>query len=621
MADSKEKFFSEFPPVSTQKWMDTVTKDLKGADFEKKLVWKTNEGFNVKPFYRAEDIEGMKITDSLPGEFPYVRGTKTNNNWFVRQDIDVTDPQKANEKALDILDKGITSLCFAFSGKDFTAKSMETLLNKIQIDCIEINFRICHKEAVKIAGLLVDYVKAKNFAPEKIQGSINFDPFKRMMTKGFDIDFDLKAALKEVFEVSAALPKLKVFGANPYLFNNSGAYCAQELGYGLAYGNEYLTLATDAGLTAKEIAKKIKFNFGIGSNYFMEIAKFRAGRLLWAQIVNAYLSENDGKCACKMNIHAATSEWNQSVYDAYVNLLRSQTETMSASIAGVDSISVTPFDNAYKASDDFSERIARNQQLLLKEEAHFDKVVDASAGSYYLENLTASIAEQAWKIFLSVIEKGGFYAALKEGFIQNEVNASNEKRLAAISSRREILLGTNQFPNFNEFSLEKVEEGKKECTCCCGEKGNLATLNFSHGSSAFDALRLATEKSGKRPKVFMLTVGSLNMRLARAQFSSNFFACAGYEVIDNLGFETPEEGVAAARQAKADIIVICSSDDEYAELAPKAYAAIGGKEIFAVAGAPECTEELKAIGITNFINVRSNVLQTLQELNKQLGIN
>jgi len=622
MADSKEKLFSEFPPVSTPQWMEAVTKDLKGADFEKKLVWRTNEGFNVKPFYRAEDLEGMKLADSLPGEFPFVRGTKTNNEWYVRQDIDVTDPKKANEKALEILDKGVNSLGFAFSGEGFDMKSMETLLNGIQLECIEINFRTCYKEAAKIAKIFVDYVKAQKISPEKIIGSINFDPFKRVMIKGFDIDTDVKTTIKEIVGATADFKGLKVLGANPYLFNNAGAYCAQELGYGLAYGNEYLVLGTEAGLEAKDVAKKIKFNFGIGSNYFMEIAKFRAGRMLWAQIVNAYLPADACKGAAKMNVHAITSEWNQSVYDAYVNLLRSQTETMSASIAGVDSITVTPFDNAYKAADDFSERIARNQQLLLKEESHFDKVVDASAGSYYIENLTASIAEQAWKVFLSVDEKGGFYAALKEGFIQSEVNASNDKRLTAISSRREVLLGTNQFPNFNESALEKVEEGKKDCTCCCSKKGNISTLNFNHGSSAFDALRLATEKSGKRPKAFMLTIGKLSMRLARAQFSSNFFACAGYEIIDNLGFDTPEEGVAAAREVKADIIVICSSDEEYAELAPKAFAAIGkGKEIFVVAGAPECTEDLKAIGITNFVNVRTNVLQTLQGFNKQLGIN
>jgi methylmalonyl-CoA mutase len=623
MADSKEKLFSEFPPVTTQKWMERITADLKGADFEKKLVWKTNEGFQVKPFYRAEDLEGMKITDSLPGEFPYVRGTKTNNNWHVRQDIKVTDPKQANTKALEVLGKGITSLCFIFSGKDFTAEAMNTLLKDICIECIELNFRSCSTEAAKIAGLLADYVKANKLDTEKITGSVNFDPFKRMIIKGIEPSTDITADLKRVIEAAVTLPNFKVLGANPYLFNKAGAYCALELGFGLAYGNEFLSLGTDAGLSAKDVAKKIKFNFGIGSNYFMEIAKFRAARLLWAQIVNAYLPEGACKCAAKMEIHASTSEWNQSVYDSHVNLLRSQTETMSASIAGVDSITVMTFDMPYQESNDISERIARNQQLLLKEEAHFDQVVDASAGSYYIENLTTSIAAEAWKIFLNVDAKGGFLTAIKEGFIQQEVNATNEKRQAAVSSRREILLGTNQYPNFNEKALDKVNNGAKgkSCCCCTDEKGSLATLNFDRGSSAFDTLRLATEKSGKRPKAFMLTIGSLSMRLARAQFSSNFFGCAGYEVIDNLGFETPEEGVKAAREAGADIIVLCSSDDEYAELAPKTLAVIGkGKEIFVVAGAPACTDELKAQGITNFVNVRSNVLQTLQGFNQQLGI-
>jgi methylmalonyl-CoA mutase len=619
MADSKEKLFSEFPPVTTQQWMDRITADLKGADFEKKLVWKTNEGFQVKPFYRAEDLEGMKITDSLPGEFPFVRGTKTDNNWLVSQDIEVTDPKKANEKALEILNKGINSLCFIIQTDQITAENIDILLKGICLECIELNFRSCSSEVAKLTTLLAEYVAANQLDADKIQGSVKYDPFKRMLNKGFDADEQkIMADMKTVLEAGASLPKFRVFSANPYLLNNAGAYCAQELGFGLAYGNEFLTLASAAGLSVKDVAKKVKFNFGIGSNYFMEIAKFRAARLLWAQIVNAYLPEGDCKCAAKMHLHASTSEFNQSVYDAYVNLLRSQTEAMSASIAGVDSMTVVPFDAAYQKSDDFSERIARNQQLLLKEESHLDQIVDASAGSYYIENLTTALAEEAWKIFLTVDEKGGFLAAIREGFVQAEVNATNKKRLNDISSRREILLGTNQYPNNNEFAKDKVTE---KSGCCCSEKGSLATLSCDRGSSAFDALRLATEHSGKRPKAFMLTVGSLSMRLARAQFSGNFFGCAGYETIDNLGFESAEAGVKAAREAGADLIVLCSSDDEYTEFAPATKAAIGtGKEILVVAGAPATMDELKAQGITNFINVRSNVLQTLQDFNKQLGI-
>jgi len=602
--------------------MDKVVADLKGADFEKKLVWKTNEGFQVKPFYRAEDLTNISNLDSLPGEFPYLRGTKTDNEWFVRQDIVVEDPQKANAKALDILNKGVTSIGFKFPHA-FDAETLELLLKDIVLESIEVNFGCCVLEAVKLTELFASYVKKHQLNAANIKGSIGFDPFKAMLSKGKVPEINIPDTFKNILQAADELPKFKVLAANPLLFNNAGAYASQELGYGLAYGNAFLELAQEAGLSPAKVAKRIQFNFGIGSNYFMEIAKFRAARYLWALIVGAYLNEDDCTCSAKMNIHASTSEWNQSTYDAHVNMLRSQTEAMSAALAGVNTITVLPFDTAFQTSDDFSERIARNQQLLLKEESHLNKIVDPSAGSYYIENLTSSLIDEAWKIFLDIDEKEGFQANVLNGSIQQAVNATGEKRLTAVSSRREILLGTNQYPNFNEFSLDKVKGKVSESndTCCQAEENKLIALNFAHGSSQFDALRLATEASGKRPIVFMLTIGSLSMRLARAQFSSNFFGCAGYQIIDNLGFDTAELGVKAARQAGADIIVLCSSDEEYAELAPKVYQAIdANKEIFVVAGAPECTDELKAQGITNFINVRSNVLQTLQAFSKQLGI-
>jgi methylmalonyl-CoA mutase len=294
---------------------------------------------------------------------------------------------------------------------------------------------------------------------------------------------------------------------------------------------------------------------------------------------------------------------------------------MSATIAGVDSLTVNGFDVTYKESDDFSERIARNQQLLLKEESHFDKVTDPSAGSYYIENLTNSIAEQAWKLFLEIQNEGGFFAAVEAGKVQEAMKATSAKRLKDVSARKEVLLGTNQFPNFSEMAAEKITKEACTCTNCgCETPRGLATLPTVRAAQEFEDLRLATERSAKRPKAFMLTIGNLAMRLARAQFSCNFFACAGYEVIDNLGFATVEEGVAAAQAAGADIIVLCSSDDEYAELAVPAFKAIDGKQIFVVAGAPACMEDLQAAGIENFIHVRVNVLETLKAFNKQLGI-
>ena len=618
MAELKEKLFSEFAPVITEEWMAKITADLKGAPFEKKLVWKTGEGFNVNPFYRAEDIEGLKTTESLPGEFPYVRGTKKDNDWKVRQNIEVCCFKGANEKALDLLTKGVTSLGFIIKGDEVNEENIATLLEGICPASVELNFNTCNCKAEKLIGILADYFKGKGVDAEKCYGSVNYDAFKKPLVKGKENSEWVEGAAA-VLKAGQALPNYRVLAVNAFLFNNAGAYISQELGYALAWGNELMAKLTEAGFTADEVAKKIKFNFGISSNYFMEIAKFRAARWLWAEIVAAYKPACE--CACKMVAHAQTSEWNMTVYDAHVNLLRSQTEAMSAALAGVDSITVRPFDKIYQTPDDFSERIARNQQLLLKEECHLDKVVDPSAGSYYVEVLTNSLADVAWKLFLEVEEKGGFSVAVNAGEIQNAVNASNVARKKAVATRREILLGSNQYPNFTEVAADKIQE---KGSCCCGGghcgEATIPALDFSRGASEFEALRMTTEKSGKTPKVFMLTIGNLAMRLARSQFSANFFGCAGYKIIDNLGFDTVEAGVEAAVKAGAEIVVLCSSDDEYAEFAPAAYKALAGRAEFVVAGAPACADDLKAQGIDQFVNVKSNVLETLKAFNAKLGI-
>jgi len=618
MANNKEKLFTDFKSTTTQEWLDKIQVDLKGADFEKKLVWRTNEGFKVKPFYRKEDLEGLTTTQALPGEFPFVRGNKKDNNeWYVRQDIEVEDPKAANAKALDILMKGIDSLGF-FIPKDLvSAENIETLLEGIAADAIELNFATCQCHTLELAKILVAYYQKKGYDLTKLVGSINFDPMEKMLLKGKDTTERLQDACK-LAKVLEILPNYRCFTVNAVTLNNAGAFIAQELGYALSWGNEWMNILTEQGVDPTLAAQKIKFNLGISSNYFMELAKFRAGRLLWAQIVKQYEPKTDE--ACKMIVNARTSEFNLTMFDAYVNLLRSQTETMSAALGGVHSIVVTPYDKAYETPDEFAERIARNQQLLLKEESHFDKVVDPAAGSYYIENLTSSIAKSAWDLFLKVEEEGGFQAALKANTVQTAINESGKARHLNIARRKEVLLGTNQYPNFTELAGEKRPVAKKCGKCCETGEGNLSPLNMDRAASEFEELRLQTEESGKRPKAFMLTIGNLAMRQARAQFSCNFLACAGYQVIDNLGFPTVEEGVEAAKKAGADIIVLCSSDDEYAEYAIPAYKLVGDSALFIVAGAPACMEDLKAAGIENFIHVRVNVLDTLRDFNKKLGI-
>ena len=630
MSSQREKLFKDFPAVTTEQWMEVITKDLKGADFQKKLVWRTNEDFNVNPFYRAEDIEGFRSVENLPGQFPYIRSTRKENVWYVRQEIDVQDFAEANKKAVALLEKGVNSFGFKIPKNQVSAENLAILLKGIAPDKVELNFRTCTSRTVELAQLVVDYVKAQNLNLMECFGSIEFDPFRQILKKGVDNPKWVEQAV-EIVKITSALPRYRGVTVTGNFMNDAGAYSYQELGYSLSYGNQVLGKLIENGIEPATAAKKIKFQFGVGSNYFMEIAKFRAGRWLWAEIVNAYKppcppyidcdnTAEDGTCLCaaKMNAHAITSRFNQSLYDPYVNMLRTQTEAMSATIGAVDSLTVRPFDEAFETPTEFAERIAVNQQLLLKEESLFDKVIDPSSGSYYIENLTVSLAEQAWKLFLET-EEVGFYNALKAGTVQDAINASGKARLDAVAKRREIMLGTNQFPNFTEKTDDKIED---KVHCCskgghCGE-ATLAKLNCYRLADEFNELRLATERA-KTPKVFMLTIGNLAMRLARSQFSSNFFGCAGYEIIDNLGFETIDAGVKAAREKGADIIVLCSSDDEYATFAPEAYDKLkGGKEILVVAGAPACMDDLKAHGIEHFINVRSNVLETLQAFNEKL---
>ena len=345
----------------------------------------------------------------------------------------------------------------------------------------------------------------------------------------------------------------------------------------------------------------------------MEIAKLRAGRMLWANIVKAYNPVKN--CPCKMFTHAVTSTWNQTAYDPYVNMLRGY----DRSDVGIDRR------RTLARGDSLQQGIRRSQRIF---DAHrpqrrtaaqtrvaLRSVVDPAGGSYYIENLTDSIANEAWKLFREIEEKGGYTAAYESGFIVERVKASAATKDKNIATRREILLGANQYPNFTEVAGKELTEAAVTRPV---SEGN--TLAPYRGSMAFEAMRLHVDRSGKAPKAFMLTCGSLAMARARAQFSCNFFACAGIKVIDNTFFKSIEEGVKAALESKAEIVVVCASDDDYAEAAPKVKEPLGDKAILVVAGAPACMPELEAQGIKNFINVKSNVLETLKFYLKEMGI-
>jgi methylmalonyl-CoA mutase len=260
-------------------------------------------------------------------------------------------------------------------------------------------------------------------------------------------------------------------------------------------GSEYMTQLTERGISVENAASKIRFSFATGSNYFFEIAKLRAARLLWSVVMNAF--NPSGKESAKMDIHCVTSEWNKTLYDPYVNMLRTQTEAMSAILGGTDSLTVEPFDKVFRKPDEFSERIARNQQLILREEAYFDKVADPGAGSYYIENLTSLIAESSWKLFLEIEEKDGFLASLESGFIQKKVSESANRRKAGIASGKETLLGTNKFPDKNEKAPSGIDPGRLFKSVAKGRDMIIEPIVLFRGSEEIEKMRLETDKEEK----------------------------------------------------------------------------------------------------------------------------
>jgi methylmalonyl-CoA mutase len=622
MEKNIEKLFEEFPPVTTTEWMQKIEEDIKGASFEK-LIWKTSDGIEIEPFYRHENLQLLDYLDAQPGAFPFIRtGKKYLNDWEIRQDIEVTDIKQANQKALSALNLGATSICFTIPATlPLANEDFKSLLSGIFFDCINLNFNAPGKEHL-ILSYLENEVRNTKTEFERITGSIDMDPLGKLCQTGYFTKSeteDLTNAAELIRDSAGKFPNLRVSGINGHIFHNAGASIVQELAISLALASEYLNIYHDSGLQVDQVARSFQLNLATGPLFFIEIAKLRAARLLFARLINAWSPEHDR--SANIFIHCFTSEWNQTIFDPYSNLLRGTTEGMAAALGGADSITIVPFDKAYRETTKFSERMARNIQVILKEEAYFDKVIDPAAGSYYIENITDSLAANAWKLFLEIENHGGFTESCKSGGIQDMISETARQRDMNIATRKEILLGTNQYPDASE-NLTEVFNFTIGSNSQPVEKQIVKPLTKYRGAMPFEELRLKTlsKKDGK-PKVFLLPYGNVNWRVARAVFASNFFGCAGYKIIENKSFNSIKEGVDAALKAKAAFVVLCSSDDQYPQIAPEALQLIQNKAFLVIAGYPkDSIDELKSRGIEYFIHLKSNLLEELRKYNELTGV-
>ncbi len=615
----KPKLFKDFPPVSTRQWDDKIREDLKGADYEKKLIWNTIEGIKVRPYYRLEDNKKLDQTLALPAEFPYVRGKDyKNNDWKIRQDFEDKKISQVNSKALNAIEKGAEAIglnALGISNRQELAEVISGInLSKISLSFIHaLNYKTLLKEFLKV-------ISEKNINLEKVQGSFNFDPLGYFVLYGkfFHTQEDNFNDAADLINIGKAhMPLYKLINISGQHYHEAGASVVQEIAFTLAQANEYLVQLIGKKIPIDEITPRMQFTISIGSSYFMEIAKIRALKMLWANIVKQYKPKSDK--TCQITIHALSSTWNKTIYDPYVNLLRSTTEVMAASAGGIDSMTVNPFDSVFKKPDDFSKRLARNQQIIIKEESYFDKVVDPAGGSYYIEQLTHSIASEAWKLFQFIESKGGFINVATDDFITREIEQTCQKRDMNIAMRKQVFVGSNQYANPKEKVLDKIQPTAK--------LSDIGGLKPYRGAQNFEALRLATEdhlqKGFEAPKVFLFTYGNPVMRKARAGFTTNFFSCVGYNIIQNTGFDSIEKGVDAAINAKSDIVVLCSSDEEYEEMAEaaKMIKEKAKNTIVIVAGYPKnLLPKLQKAGVDDFIHIKSNALEVLRKYNEKFNI-
>jgi len=612
MKEGSKQLFTDFPEISTSNWEEKIKADLKGADYQKKLIWNSDEGIAVKPYYRQEDIDSFEYLEGFgklknPGDVP--------NGWTICQNVCAgNDHQEANEKILSALEGGAQAIRLELAETRVPDVAMlEEILAGIPLQETELHFRGC-LAADAIYDSLCTLANQTGSQISQLRGSLGADPLGMMAKTGIPIGgFDNIGKL--VLKVKEASPEMKVIDVKGTLIQNSGGNLVEDLAFTLAMASEYMAILTDKGIDPLTAQNAIMLTLASGPKYFMEIAKLRAARILWAKIAEAYGVESS---KAKIRIRSASSEWNMTLYDPHVNMLRGTTEAMSSILGGADLVTVLPYDYPNGKGTLFSNRIARNVQIILREEAYFDRVSDPASGSYYIESLTDSLAEKAWMLFCEVESLGGFRKVFAEGWIQDKVEASRKKRTDRAASGQGRILGTNAYPNYHELNLRQIIVAPEKETLNFAGVSNRPLQTFRL-SSPFEKLRLDTERSPIKPKVLLLKYGNPAWMTARATFAGNFFACAGYEIVDHSPFKNIQEGIEFATSGDFDIVVLCSSDDVYSETAPAAHKALSGSSIVVIAGYPaDSIEELKKAGLEHFVHRKANVLQTLNSFNKIL---
>ncbi|NOY38510.1 MAG: methylmalonyl-CoA mutase small subunit [Chlorobi bacterium] len=612
--------FQEFKDVSPAAWENKILQDL-GISSLKNLFRDTPEDISIHPFYTKEDLENQKFAGGRPGEFPFLRGSRTPGfSWKIQEEIPVYNSGEAGRQAATAIASGADRVAFTFPVRLDKCPDIRHLFNEINLAETAIVL-IDHLNPYLLWSLFQQSVYRDSLDKQNVRGAIAYDPLG-FLTQHGDYPSTEADALSWERDILAEsihdLPHIRTLEVNAGIFNDAGGSVVQEIAFALAMGKEYLDIYTGLDISVDDLLPRMGFSFATGPDYFMEIAKLRAFRVLWSWISKEY--EPSQANDLKAQIHARTTLWNATLYDSYVNMLRATTEAMSAVLGGADVVTTYPYDYAYRKPGKFSARIARNIQLILKHESNFDKTVDPAAGSYYLEKLTRQVAEKAWHLFLKVEKAGGYRKALSGNFIQEEIRKVFLKRSNNLSTGKEALIGTNRYPLRGEKypeHAEKINTGKPDIFF---EK-RIKPVPIRRASEVFEVLRQRTENHEKTPRVFLFGHGNPSIRSARETFAANFFTVAGFKIIDNISISTVEEGIRKIRKVMPEVVVLCAGNEDYPALTDTLCVELKTLPLLVVTGNPgEKRGELEQKGIRFFIHRESNIPEVLSEIQSDLGI-
>lgn len=609
--------FDDFPSVSKESWKKEAEKRV----FYKDLIWHTEDGIEVEPFYTEEEARDSFLGNSpLPGEFPFIRGnSEKDNSWLLTEEIKLTTPKETRAAALAAVEGGADSLTF-IPQAEIKRETLETLLKDIDPLRIAINFALS-EDPEKTCALFAAACAKKRIDTKKLSGAVFFDPLSHLLGHGSPatpLDENVEKIAKTIGYLSDAAPGYAAFSVKSSTFKDSGATITQELAFTIAAAVEYLVMLRQKGIDSDSACRHLVFSFSTGSSYFAEIAKLRAARTLWANVARQFCPASAE--SVKMRIHCHTTAFNKTIYDPHTNILRTTLEAMASVIGGTDSLTVEPFDAHYREPDGFSRRVARNIQLLARNESHLDAVTDSGGGSYHIEKLTQSISQKSLELFQETEKKGGYLECIKSGFIQNAVKDSREKVISDISRRKKTLVGTNEFPDVLEKMAGDIRKTLPEEKETDGSARAVAALAESRAAQVFEKTRLLSEqyaeRTGEAPKVFLLHLSDSPQTVVRSVFSMNFFGCGGFAIVDGADNQGIDDGTAAALRENPLAAVICGSDKDYEQSAEETARKLkgGAAEIkIVVPGVGQNKlQGLAEAGVDDFISADSDVLGMLE---------